>query len=232
MNKLAAEHGKLLSSEIESEQATHLEVFSGKSLAELAASGVALTSLKLANYRRDEYFKHHLHFQLPSGLPLGKLQFNKRTPVKIHLRENLPESCNNYSEIKSGTKAFVRGIEGNKIEVMCDQLSPDCADVSRAHVHSLGEFVMIQVDNSVSLKQIKENADAIAGTETQNNSRLLQLLGDNQEESLWASANLEGESAEESQISLFNVDLNELQKSAVLFCLRQKYLAAVHGPPG
>ncbi len=230
MEKFAQKQSQLLAAEIETVREAHHEAFNNKSLLELENAGFAVSSLKVAHYNKNEFNKHLVKLQ--SNEILGRLEMKERTPVKIYTRSQLPDNCEDLSQIEGGAPAFIVNIGDTSITISCDNPAPSFLDVwisESLRIHE--EYVVILNDTEAVLERIRGNVEEVSKGDEKKKSPLAHLFDQNANSSQLDENNIGG-TCPSSKWEPINSSLNESQIDAVRFCIHQKHVAAIQGPPG
>ena len=193
---------------------------------DLETSGFAIRTLIITNHR-NAFSRILYQFSLP---PTKKDEVNLTT---FGITNGDIVAVTTQSETGSKLSGVVLKMTRNSMEVAFDPNSKELILFDQAEF-----FNLIKIANDVTYRRLKATVDDLYKCSMK--TYLVNMLFGN--EPLQEPLNdlspytipLLGEEPEDEEdgIVWFNQNLNESQKEAILFSLRQRHLAVIHGPPG
>ena len=244
-------HIRLLSLEQESETESYQNVLSSNSPRMLEKMGYGLFNLVINDHCIGMYGRHIITLQKVHHGNLGSVCVKSGDIISVGIYSTgaVPRNENDLAcSSKLGSRGTVTKITSHSITVACDNLP---AGMSNSNLHYVRDVSIVKVPSDVTYKRLNRvlsrvlNGVGANGISAQSESliSILFALKEAQQDErcdvrLSKSATEEAGSvaeiseADQNVNKFFNPSLNASQTSCVQFCLKQKHLAIVHGPPG
>ena len=242
-------HLKLLRLEQEAESQSYQDVLSSNSPRILEKMGYGLFNLVINEHCIGMYGRHIITLQKIHHGNLGSVCVKSGDIISVgtYSTSAMPKNENDLvCSSNMGSRGTVTKISSHSITVACDSLPTGMSD---GNWHNIRDVSIVKVPSDVTYKRLNRvlnralngiGANGISPVSDSLISVLFALKEAQKAERLdvHPSANVAltdlaniGD-AYENVNKFFNPNLNRSQTNCVHFCLKQKHLAVVHGPPG
>ncbi|NXU76615.1 SMBP2 protein, partial [Oreotrochilus melanogaster] len=182
------------------------------SLRELQHRGLCLLHLRAASHRTGLYGRLLVTFQPRKHPPDTELPYNSFGPGDI---VGLYDSAGQGDPLSSGV---ITGVTPRAVTVAFEESQEGLPSLDPE-----GSYRLLKLANDVTYNRMRKALNTLQGYHAGPAARLIDVLFFNSAPS---------PASDTKPLKLYNTSLDVSQQEAVSFCLAQRELAIVHGPPG